>query len=270
MRIDCHTHAFAEKIAEKAVRQLITYYRMPTSHAGTLDDLLWQAKRARLDALILLVAATKPEQVKPAHDWILGLADDSRLSAPDVPRVVRFGTYHPDNPEWPAEIARLRAAGIRGIKLHPEFQRIDLADPRLLPFFEEIQRDFIFMTHVGDPRVSADNPSTPRKIAAILDDFPRLRIIAAHMGGLHFWQEVLELLAGRDVYFDTSSTLPFIDPVLFRRIVEKHGTDKLLFGSDYPLAAPADELPYIEALPWLTADQKTAILGGNCAALLGW
>jgi predicted TIM-barrel fold metal-dependent hydrolase len=269
MRIDCHTHAFAEKIAEKAVQQLISYYRMPTTYGGTLDDLLVRAKAAHLDALVLLVAATKPEQVKPAHDWVLGLAEDPRLRAADAPRVVRFGTFHPDDPHWVAEIARLRAGGIRGVKLHPEFQGIDLADPRLHAFFEEIQDDFILMVHVGDPRVRADNPSTPRKVAAILDRFPRLRLIAAHLGGYCFWEEVLEVLAGRALYLDTSSALPYIAPALLRRIVEQHGAARILFGSDYPLRAPDDDLPLIDGLSWLTAREKAQILGENAAALLG-
>lgn len=270
MLIDCHMHAFAEKIAEKAVAQLISYYRILTDHAGTLGDVLASAARAGLDGLVLLVAATKPEQVAPAHDWVLSLADDPRLAAPAAPKVARFGTFHPDDPHWRNEIARLRAAGIRGIKLHPEFQHIDLADPRLDAFFEEIADDFIVMTHVGDPAVSADNPSTPRKVAAILDKFPRLRLIAAHLGGLYFWEEVLEVLAGRDVFFDTSSALAYIDPGLLRRLVDRHGSEHLLFGSDYPLRAPAEELPWFAACRWLTSEQKDRILGGNCAALLGW
>ncbi len=265
MLIDAHTHAFAEKIADKAVEQLINYYRLPTSYGGRLEDLLTQARLAQLDALVLLIAATKPEQVKPANDWMLSRPWETF----DVrPTIIPFGTYHVDDPDWRQEIERLRAGGIRGLKLHPEFQDIDLADPRLAPLFEEIQGDFILMVHVGDPRVSAENRSTPRKVAALLDRFPRLRIIAAHLGGYCFWEEALEVLAGRDVYFDTSSALQFIDPALLRRLVDKHGTERLLCGSDYPLASPAEAIAAIDRLHWLTGAQKAAILGENAAQLL--
>ena len=266
MFIDCHTHAFASKIAAKAVEQLINYYQLPTTYGGELSDLLAQADAVNLDALILLVAATKPEQVKPAHDWLLSLP-------PDVvngrTRIFRFGTYHLDDPNWQAELNRLRAAGLKGVKLHPEFQGIDLADPRLLPFLEEIAGEFILMVHVGDPRVSARNLSTPRKVAALLEQFPTLTVIAAHLGGYCFWEEALDCLAGRNLYLDTSSALPYMDPVLLRRLFDRHGTERILFGSDYPLASPADTLASLDRLTWLTPTQREDILGNNCARLLG-
>ncbi len=267
MLIDAHTHAFSEKIAEKAVEQLINYYQLPTDYGGRLTDLLAHAAEARLDALLLLVAATRAEQVKPAHDWIL--AQPWRALS-DCPRIIPFGTYHIDDPHWQRELARLRASGIiRGIKLHPEFQGIDLADPRLHPLLEEIAGDFVLMVHVGDPRVSENNLSTPRKVAALLDLFPRLTIIAAHLGGYCFWEEAYEALAGRELYLDTSSALQFIDPALLRRLVDKHGTEHILCGSDYPLSSPLAALQAVERLPWLSAAQKAAIMGENCARLFG-
>jgi hypothetical protein len=275
MLIDCHTHAFADKIAEKAVQQLIEYYQIPTPFGGRFSDLLAAAIEAKLDALIMLVAATKPEQVKPANDWVLSLKGtdplelETKYGLGTLPQIVPFGTYHPDDPGWLTEIQRLRNAGFKGIKLHPEFQGIDLADPRLRDFWAEIESDFIVMIHVGDPVHSESNCSTPRKVAAILDDFPKLRVIAAHMGGYLFWDEVYDILAGRDLYLDTSSTLPYIDPAMLQKLFSKHGTEKILFGSDYPLRSPAQDFEVLNGLHWLTASDKERVFGRNCADLLG-
>lgn len=274
MLIDCHTHAFADKIAEKAVIQLVDYYQIPTSFGGRLGDLLKAAMEARLEALILLVAATKPEQVKPANDWALTIKGtgsfelETKYGLSPLPQIVPFGTYHPDDPDWFSEIQRLRKSGVKGIKLHPEFQGIDLADPRLKDFWAEIESDFIVMIHVGDPVHSESNQSTPRKVAAILNNFPKLRVIAAHLGGYLFWNEVLDVLAGRDLYLDTSSALPYIDPGLLRKIFAKHGTEKILFGSDYPLRSPAQDLALLDGIKWLTGHEKERIFGLNCAELL--
>ncbi|HEX7655314.1 MAG TPA: amidohydrolase family protein [Bacillota bacterium] len=280
MLIDCHTHAFADKIAAKAVEQLITYYKMPTEFGGRLADLMTVADQAGLDALVLLVAATRPEQVKPANDWALSmlrmtpdqLRQDffpcSTRALTKVPQLIPFGTFHPNDPNWLEEISRLRAAGIKGIKLHPEFQGIDLADPRLDSFFEEVAPDFILMIHMGDPLVSEANFSTPRKLRHILEQFPKLRAIAAHLGGYCFWEQSYQELAGREVYFDTSSALAYIDPGMLRRLVSKHGTERILFGSDYPLRAPWQDLELLEQIPWLTAKEKEAISWRNCARLL--
>ena len=72
---------------------------------------------------------------------------------------------------------------MKGIKLHPEFQGIDLGDPSLRDLLAEIEHDFILIIHIGDPVVSHENHSTPAKAAAILDNFPRLRLIAEKSGG---------------------------------------------------------------------------------------
>lgn len=275
MLIDCHTHAFADKIAEKAVIQLIEYYQVQTRYGGSLRDLLTVAVDAKLDALIMLVAATKPEQVKPANDWMLTLKEipslelEIKYGLGPLPQMIHFGTYHPDDPNWFSEIQRLRQAQVKGIKIHPEFQGIDLADPRLNDFWAEIESDFIVMIHVGDPVHSESNHSTPRKVAAILDKFPKLRVIAAHMGGYLFWEEAYELLAGRDLYLDTSSTLPYIDTGMLRKLFAKHGTEKILFGSDYPLRSPAQDFEMLDRMDWLTGADKERIFGRNCAELLG-
>jgi predicted TIM-barrel fold metal-dependent hydrolase len=265
MLIDCHTHAFAEKIAPRAVQQLVDYYGLPTNFGGSLQDLLTTAVDAKLDALVLLNAATKPEQVRSANDWLMRLAEDTSKT----PQVIPFGTFHPDDPHWLSEIQRLRSAGIRGIKLHPEFQRIDLADVRLNDFFAEVEQDFILMIHIGDREVRANNLSTPRKLASIMDKFPRLRAIAAHMGGYIMWQEAYECLVGRNVYLDTSSTFPYIDKSLLRKIMTKHSKDHILFGSDYPLRMPQQDFPFLKAIRWLNDDEKERILGINAARLLG-
>ena len=275
MLIDCHTHAFADKIADRAVALLCDYYKIQIPRGGRLVDLLTAAAIAKLDAFILLVAATRPEQVKPANDWILRLAklssDEIRneLGVAHVPRIVPFGTFHPGDPNWMEEIKRLRAAGIRGIKLHPEFQQIDLADPSLRDFFAEVEQDFVLLIHIGDRVVRRANFSTPTKVTAIAAAFPKLRIIAAHMGGYRFWNEAYEVLAGSSVFLDTSSVFPFLEMERFRALVNKHGTERILFGSDFPIGSPQEDLNILERINWLSTTQKNRIRGGNCAELLG-
>lgn len=274
MFIDFHTHAFAEKIADKALLQLRDYYHIKITHRGRMEDLLDSAAKARLDALVLLVAATKPQQVKPANDWILSLlnSDDSLKSGvmrgSDRLKVIPFGTFHVEDPFWQKEIQRLRSLGIRGIKLHPEFQRIDLADARLHDFFAEIEKDFILMIHVGDFKKTGNNLSTPEKVKNILIRFPKLRIIAAHMGGYRFWEEALECLAGQNVYLDTSSSFSYMPPDLLQKFISRHDIEKILFGSDYPVTSPLQELHFIQHIPWLSESQKALILGMNAKRLL--
>lgn len=157
-----------------------------------------------------------------------------------------FGTLHPGYEAWESQLERLKAAGIRGLKLHPDFQHFWLDDPRLLPMFEAAQDDFIFLFHIGDNVPPEKNPSCPYKLAALLDRFPRLRCIAGHLGGYHQWEHSLKALVGRDVWLDTSSCTPFIQPDLLKAILHKHPQDRILFGSDYPLYDPGDAMMHLQ------------------------
>ena len=275
MIVDFHMHAFADPIADKAVAFLIDYYKIPTTHGGHLKDCLQAAAEAGVDHSVLLVAATKPEQVQPANDWILQIKDltqeglSGQAQVKNPPNVFPFGTLHPDDPNMLAEFTRLKTAGVRGIKLHPDFQGFDLDDPRLFPIFEAMGDTMVLLTHVGDKNHSPNNPSTPLRVKRIHENFPRLRLVAAHMGGYLYWKESLELLASEDIYMDISSTLSFIPQTMLREFFRRHPTDRILFGSDYPLFSPAEELAKIDTmLPDLTDMIRERILGRNAVELL--
>lgn len=235
MFYDVHTHAFHPKIADKVLTQLENHYGISPVGSGLLEDLLLRTRRAAIDKVIVLCAATAPAQVVPANAFALAL----QQAHPH--EVIAFGTLHPGYEDWKHQLDRLREAGIRGLKLHPEFQGFWLDDPALLPIIEEAQRDFVILCHIGDVAPPADNPSCPYKLAKLLDAFPQARFIAAHFGGYRHWQYVAETLLGRNVWFDTSSSLHEIDDATLARILREHPREKILFGSDYPLFDPADE-----------------------------
>lgn len=239
MPIDIHTHAFHPKIADKVVRQLEDHYRISPVGNGLLEDLLPRLDRAGIRRAVMHCAATKAEQVVPANNWALHVKENH-------PRLIPFGTFHPDFPEWEKEFGRLAAAGIPGIKIHPDFQGFNLDDPRLEPILEAISGRFLLMVHVGDYLPPEQNPSSPQKLAALLDRFPRLQVIAAHLGGFQHWACVVDHLAGRDLYLDTSSSLNAIPSRLLFDIFAHHPRERILFGSDYPLFDPSAEMKLLQ------------------------
>jgi len=261
MFLDVHTHAFHPKIASKVLQQLEAHYGISPVGEGVVEDLLPRAKRAGLDGVVVHCAATAAAQVVPANAFAVELQRHH-------PEVVAFGTVHPEYADWEHQLDRLRAAGIRGLKLHPEFQGFRLDDPRLLPIIEAAQDDFVFMCHIGDKLPPAENASCPYKLAALLDAFPRARFIAAHLGGYLHWQYALEVLVGRDVWMDTSSSLSFIDDATLRAIFNGHDREHILFGSDYPLFDPADECHRLQRRLDLS-DGEVEVLLSSAATLLG-
>lgn len=232
--IDVHTHIMHPKIAEKATAQLEGHYGIRPKGTGMAEDLLTRMDTGGIHRAVVHTAATAPAQVIPANNWVLEVKER-------FDRFIPFGTVHPGYEKWEQELDRLEERGISGIKLHPDFQGIWLNDPALYPLLEAVQGRFIVMVHVGDDLPPEKNPSCPRKLAGVLDKFPGLTVIAAHLGGYRQWDLALEFLAGRDVYVDTSSSLPFIPSDLLAKIVNRHSRERLLFGSDYPLFDPGRE-----------------------------
>ena len=235
MYIDCHTHVFHPRIAQKAIQHLREYYGIDCRCQGTPEDLISRARKSGIGHCVALCAATSAAQVRPCNAYAVQLDKN-------YPEITAFGSIHPDCEDWKEQLDLLRKNGIRGIKLHPDFQGFRLDDPRLLPIFEEAQDDFIFSIHIGDKKPPEINPSCPFKLAAILKAFPRLKVVAAHLGGYRHWQYSLEVIAGKDVWLDTSSCMQEIPQDILDAILKKHPRERLLFGTDYPIMDPGEEL----------------------------
>ncbi len=238
MRVDVHTHAFHNKIAEKACAQLVKHYRLDIAGTGTREDLLGFLDKAKIDKAFVHCAATTPDQVVPANTWAITLAEN--------PRFIPFGTLHPDYPDWESELSRLGQKGIKGIKFHPDFQKFNLDGEKLFPIYEAIADKFIVMFHVGDVLHPDINPSSPQKLARVLRNFPSLTAIAAHFGGFSQWEWVRESLSGLKFYMDTSSALKNIPDHLLMEILSSFPEESFLFGSDYPLGDPSEEIRLLE------------------------
>ncbi|GFK93776.1 hypothetical protein NNJEOMEG_01610 [Fundidesulfovibrio magnetotacticus] len=256
MTLDIHTHAFHPKIAQKVLVQLESHYGIRPVGTGEAGDLLERLDRAGLDRAAVHAAATAPAQVIPANNWAIEMART-------MPRLIPFGTMHPGFPGYEDELDRLERAGIQGIKIHADFQGFRLDDPALRPILEAMRGRFTAMFHVGDRLPPHQNPSCPAKLAAIHRDFPGLTVIAAHLGGYLHWVEALEHLAGSEVYVDTSSTLPFIDDALLAAILDRHPAERVLFGSDYPLFDPGEEIAALQARLRLSDARLELLLGAG-------
>ncbi|MGE5553762.1 MAG: amidohydrolase family protein [Betaproteobacteria bacterium] len=270
MVIDFHTHAFPEAVAPRAVQQLENRYGISPFGTGTLDHLwdLW--REAGITLGIISTAATRPEQVRSANDWALWLNERypcESVEADQEPRLMAFGTLHPAYPDIPGELARLRQRGIRGLKFHPDFQEFCLDSPEAEEMFAAIGTDFIILLHIGD-RPHQNRHATPARLRRLLEALPHLRIVAAHFGGFQMWAEAREELVGQEVFFDTSSSLAFLSPEEAVEVIRRHGPDRILFGSDFPLWSPPAELALLQSLP-LTDEERRLILWDNARRLLG-
>lgn len=262
MRIfDVHTHIWPDALAAAAVSAVGSLGHISASYDGTHAGLVAMMDRAGIDVSIVLPVATKPTQVATINDWSATLLGDTRI--------VPFGAMHPDLGDPRAEIARMHALGLRGFKMHPEYQAFEPSDPRMTAIYEAaIEHGMTLFFHSGGDVAFTSVRGTPDAFATLLETWPDLHAVLAHMGGFRQWHAVTGRLAGRDVFFDTAYTLGHLPDDEFVALVREHGCDRVLFGTDGPWTDAVRELAHLRGLPFAD-DELAAILGGNAERLLG-
>lgn len=262
MIIDMHTHCFPEKIAERALNQLSHCSgNVKPFHSGTAESLAENIKRSGADKAVVLNIATNPKQQKNVNDFAISLLDYDNL--------ISFGSIHPDSTDALSELVRLKEAGIKGIKFHPDYQNFFVDEERMFPLYERAaDLGFITVFHSGiDIGYPEPVHCTPERLKNALPVFEGAPVIAAHFGGWWMWKDVLKHLAGENLYFDTSCSYGRMPTPFAKKIIENHGADKILFGSDMPWSSTGNEIDFIKSLD-LSEEDERKILGENAETLL--
>jgi predicted TIM-barrel fold metal-dependent hydrolase len=258
--IDVHTHIWPDALAPAAVSAVGAQGHIRAEYDGTIAGLKATMDRAGVEISVVLPVATKPAQVRTINDWAASLVGD--------PRIVPFGAMHPDFEAPAAEIARLRSLGIGGFKMHPEYQSFDPLDPKMEPIYAAaVEQGMTLFFHAGGDVAFDSVRGTPAVFAKLLDDWPELQAVLAHMGGFRQWRAVAGRLAGRDVYFDTAYTLGHLPDDEFVALAREHGCERVLFGSDGPWTDVTEQIAHLRRLPFTPVELKD-ILGLNAERML--
>lgn len=233
--IDAHAHIFPEKIAQKATSAISEFYENieMDGGVGNTEALLESGRKIGVEKYLVFSTATTEKQVKSINDFILKEAQEHAEFLP-------VGTMHIEFEDFEEEIERISNAGMKGIKLHPDFQKFNFDDEKLFPIYELLQKKNMFViTHSGDYR---HGYSHPLKVANVAKKFKKLNIIAAHCGAWSQWDIAKDNLVLPNVYVDTSSTMGFFDPEIVLKTIDVYGKDKLFFGTDFPMWNHENEL----------------------------
>lgn len=237
--IDIHTHIYPDDIAQKATDSVQAFYGIgDSSMNGTESMLLSRGGEAGINQFVILPVAIRADRVQHINDFILEKAKEKDCYIP-------FGTVHAAMDGLEAEVERLIAAGVKGIKLHPDSQRFAIDDQRLFPMYEIIRGRIPVMLHMGDQRYDYSHPI---KLRRILDMFPGLGAIAAHFGGYSMYETARELLQDTDCTMDISSSMMFMEPGVAEKYINIYGAERMAFGTDYPMWDPVDEMARFKSL----------------------
>lgn len=107
--------------------------------------------------------------------------------------------------------------------------------------------------------------ATPDRLLPFLEHFPRLRVIAAHWGGgLPFFELMPEIAAATvNVVYDCAASTYLYRPQVFRSVLDIVGSERVLFGSDYPVLRMDRFLQRVRGIDWRDSDERDAVLFGN-------
>ncbi len=255
MIIDAHAHVYPDKIAEKATYAVRNFYDLSKeTEVGSVSKLLQLGKSANIDMFLIHSVATTTHQVESIDDFIIHTVQ----SHPG--KFIGFATGHPEYEEPEKELERVTKAGLKGVKLHPDFQQFKITDrrmDRLYKYCEDNKLPILF--HTGDYRYEYSNPHL---VPELLERFPDLRIIGAHFGGWSEWDEAEKYLPGTGIKVDCSSSFFALSDERIVELIEAFGEDNVFFGSDFPMWNPEEELKRLDALP-ISQRAKKKILSEN-------
>ncbi len=262
MIIDFHTHAFPDEVAKKAIPKLAAASGLECQSDGTVSGLISRMDEAGIDRAVVLNIATNPKQQTNVNNFAIEINKNERLYS--------LASLNPLCDNIKEEAKRLREAGIRGIKIHPDYMGPTIDDDSYAPIFSAcIDNDLFVVTHSGWDFISPDFiHCSPERIAKVLNKFPDLRLVAAHMGANKQWDEVESNLIGKNIWLDTSLVpLSGLSGEQFLRMLKNHDPDKILFGSDFPWCSMTKELEYIESLG-ISTEIRAKIYSENALRLL--
>ncbi|MBI5679902.1 MAG: amidohydrolase [Methanobacterium sp.] len=271
MIIDAHVHLHPTEEVGKMVVEMIG---MPYYSYGTPDDYLNDMETARIDKAVI-VSFAPDNQIKNNNFWTVAITKSGKNKPAKYPDFIPFISVSPTmkGRSMIEELEHKYKWGMKGLKIHPVAQGFAPDDERMFPVFEWlIKHDLPITAHSG---INIDGKSKfgePERWISVLEEFNDLKLILAHMGGGQ-WDKAIEIADKfPQVMFDTAISISYInspttlDDEEAKDLIRTIGSDRILFGSDYPWINPAKDIERIRGLD-ISDDDKKFILGENAAKL---
>lgn len=256
--IDFHAHIYPEAIAKRAVESIGEFYGCNMNRSGTVSELLETEKNEGVSEFVVHSVAIDKKHVAPINEFIL-------KEAKAHSEFHGFGTTHAELENKVFEAERVLNEGLEGIKIHPDTQRFNMDDERMFDLYDYLQmRQTPILIHCGDYRFDY---SHPRRLKRVLKLFPRLKVVAAHLGGWSVYDLALEYLENESCFFDTSSSFFMLGRRRAKELIKAYGAERLVFGTDYPMHVAAKEIEFLKGLG-LSSEENEMIFYKNAEKIL--
>ncbi len=268
MIIDFHTHIFPDKIAKLTVEALQNRSGNKPYTDGTDVGLIKNMENGGVDIAVALPVLTKPTQFDSVTRYAISI-NEKYLDKGK--RIISFAGMHPELENIPGKMKFLKENGFLGVKIHPDYQNNFINHEGYISILNEAKSlDMIVVTHSGvdDGYYGQPVKCPPELCAEVIRKTNHNKFVLGHYGAHKQWQETLDLLCDFDVYFDTAVTVKKIDEDLFKKILYKHGTDKVLFATDCPWDDMKQDIDIVKSYN-LGKEIEDKIFYKNALKLLG-
>lgn len=256
--IDAHAHIFPSAIAEKATVNIGRFYDLHMDSCGNSAKLIESGSKIGTSLYLVCSVATVPHQISHINKFIAHECEEHKC-------FFGLGSTHPLSDNIEGDIEQIKSLGLKGVKLHPDFQTFNADSPEAFKIYDIIGDSLPVLIHCGDNRYEY---SSPERIANIAKNFPKLKLIASHLGGYQRWDEAQEYLRGfENVRFDVCSSLAFMTPEKAAERIHNFGAENCFFGTDFPMWSHDTELERLMAVG-LSDSELGGVLAGNFKAFM--
>ncbi len=265
--LDIHSHFHTDR-DEGTVGYLKEKGHILPGATGSVGGLVNYMRKHGISFSVNMPVAWKPEGVR-----VMNALMEKQNAANS--NIISFAAMHPalGREEIMQELLLIKHGGFKGIKIHPQEQSFWPDSDEMRPVYEFCGKEnIVILTHAGagsDTSFNKDEVrARPEKIGVVIREYPELKMIAAHMGGLNMWDEAEKFLLGKNIFFDTAYS-EIMPAELMKDFILRHGAERVLYGTDYPwqdagiiggmVLGAANELGDAEKIMFRNAEQLLGI-----------
>jgi hypothetical protein len=258
--------AFDEQMHAEVERQLRNQLLWGSEAAAThtIPNFVAELDAMRFQAAALLpIAIGMPFGDDVTEQWLDAL---ERTDASD--RFIPFASVHPSAGDWRERLRGYGRRGVRGLKIHPEMQRVFPDEPRVMEIYEECERlGLVIIFHAGRSGIEPEfmrKYALLRRFAEPVRAFPRVQFALGHAGARDVEDAVALAKKHDNVWLEiTGQGVTQLDA-----IIKDVGTERLLFGSDWPFYPLAATLAKVLLVTENNKPARAAIIRHNADRIL--
>lgn len=246
-----------EELEHEFIAQLTWGSEAATTH--TIPNLAAELDEVRFaQAAILPIDAGLPFRDNPTARWMDAIARSGHSD-----RFIPFASVHPRDSDKREKLREFAAAGARGVKLHPEMQRFFPDDDGAMEIYEECGRlGLPIIFHCGRSGIEPERIRPyplPRWFAAPALTFPKVQFVLGHAGARDGDEAIALAKRFDNVWLEiTGQGVTMLD-----RMMREVGSERLLFGSDWPFYPLAATLAKVLIVSDRQPQVRAAILRDN-------